>query len=90
MHACHLQGWHGACACPAGIRVNTISPGSVHTPMSGRTEEETNAWAAEAQVVGRAGKPAEIASLAVWMLSDEASFVTGANFAVDGGWQYKL
>jgi meso-butanediol dehydrogenase / (S,S)-butanediol dehydrogenase / diacetyl reductase len=38
-----------------------------------------------ATIVGRVGKPEEVAKLAVFLTSDEASFITGANFAIDGG-----
>lgn len=76
-----------------GIRVNAISPARVHTPFvdrfiadnyPGREAEMFDALAAS-QPIGRMGEPAEIASLAVWLCSDEASFVTGSNHLIDGG-----
>ncbi len=76
-----------------GIRVNAISPARVHTPFvdrfiadnyPGRESEMFDSLAAT-QPIGRMGQPAEIAGLAVWLCSDEASFVTGSNHLIDGG-----
>ena len=76
-----------------GIRCNSISPGRVHTPFvdnflakhyAGR-EAEMFAKLAATQPVGRMGKPNEIASLARYLASDEAAFVTGSDFPIDGG-----
>jgi len=76
-----------------GIRVNAISPARVHTPFvdrfladsyPGRESEMFDALAAT-QPIGRMGTPAEVAGLALWLCSDEASFVTGSNHLVDGG-----
>ena len=53
------------------------------------SEEDTDRMGAGCQLVGRAGRPEEIASCAAYMLSDEASFVTGSDFDVDGGWVLK-
>ena len=77
-----------------GIRCNAISPARVHTPFvdgfvarnyPGR-EAEMMRKLSEAQPVGRMGKPEEVASLAVWLCSDEASFVTGVDYPLDGGY----
>ncbi|MEN1678415.1 MAG: SDR family oxidoreductase [Planctomycetota bacterium] len=76
-----------------GIRCNCISPARVHTPFvdqfleqnyPGR-EAEMLAKLASTQPIGRMGQPDEIASLAVYLASDEAAFVTGGNFEIDGG-----
>ena len=76
-----------------GIRCNAISPARVHTPFvdgfvaknyPGR-EAEMMEKLGQAQPVGRMAEPDEVASLAVWLCSDEASFVTGANYPLDGG-----
>jgi NAD(P)-dependent dehydrogenase (short-subunit alcohol dehydrogenase family) len=65
----------------------------VHTPFvdgflkanyPGR-EDEMLAKLAEYQPIGRMGQPAEVAALALYLCSDEASFVTGQDFAIDGG-----
>ncbi len=75
------------------IRCNCISPARVHTPFvddfisrnyPGR-EEEMYAKLSMAQPIGRMGQPEEIASLALYLCSDEAKFVTGSNFPIDGG-----
>ncbi len=76
-----------------GIRVNAISPARVHTPFVDRfiaenypgREDEMFANLAATQPIGRMGEPDEIASLAVWLCSDEATFVTGSNHLIDGG-----
>ena len=71
-----------------GIRINAVLPGATDTPMlSGAFATDPGLEAALAAVhpMGRLGKPGEIAAAARWLLSDEASFVTGASYAVDGG-----
>jgi len=73
----------------AGVRVNVISPGVIRTPMLdaffGQMPEAAEAAVAQ-HPVGRIGTPEEVAALAVYLASDEAKFVTGADFAVDGGY----
>lgn len=76
-----------------GIRVNAVSPARVHTPFvdrfiassyPGRESEMFTALSAT-QPIGRMGTPAEIAALVTWLCSEEASFVTGSNHLIDGG-----
>jgi NAD(P)-dependent dehydrogenase (short-subunit alcohol dehydrogenase family) len=70
------------------IRVNAVCPGVIETPMVGRLtggSEEGLARVARWQPVGRMGQPSEIAATAVWLCSDQASFVTGHAMPVDGG-----
>jgi NAD(P)-dependent dehydrogenase (short-subunit alcohol dehydrogenase family) len=72
------------------IRVNAILPGAVDTPMvQALTSDAQFAGLLEkirtSRPVGRIGLPEEIAAAAVWLLSDQSSFVTGAEVAVDGG-----
>lgn len=76
-----------------GIRCNCVCPGRVHTPFvdgylakhfPGKEKEQYNVLA-QWQPVGRMGKPEEIASLILYLASDESSFVTGASYAIDGG-----
>ncbi|HEV7333618.1 MAG TPA: glucose 1-dehydrogenase [Flavisolibacter sp.] len=77
----------------AGIRCNTISPARVHTPFvdgfisknyAGR-EEEMFRKLSQSQPIGRMAKPEEVAALALYLCSDEASFITGCDYPIDGG-----
>lgn len=72
-----------------GIRVNALSPGAVITPRLLRrfgTAEATEAALAPRHPIGRLGRPEEIAAAALFLASDESSFMTGANLVVDGGY----
>ncbi len=69
----------------AGIRVNAICPGSVRTPILDHYDEETLKVMTDAYPVKRFGKVEEIAETVAFLLSDRASFTTGASYAVDGG-----
>lgn len=71
-----------------GIRVNAVCPGVIQTPMIDRIVESGVVTAEAYQAMEpmkRFGKPAEIGEAVSWLLSDEASFVTGAALPVDGG-----
>ncbi|MEM6766020.1 MAG: SDR family oxidoreductase [Bacteroidota bacterium] len=76
-----------------GIRCNSISPARVHTPLVDGylaqhypgQEKEMYDQLANTQPIGRMAKPEEIAWLALYLCSDEASFITGTNFPIDGG-----
>ncbi len=68
-----------------GIRVNSVSPGYVNTPILEALDQETLDGLKELHAVGRLGQPEEIASAVVFLLSDDASFITGADLLVDGG-----
>jgi meso-butanediol dehydrogenase / (S,S)-butanediol dehydrogenase / diacetyl reductase len=74
-----------------GIRANAIAPGPTDTPMLGSvmTPEELRAFG-EAMPVGRLAQPEELAAAALFLASDEASYVTGAVLAVDGGQTAKV
>jgi len=77
---------------PKGIRVNAVSPGPIDTPTwtkTGMSEEEAAEMkkAMAGQVpMGRIGKPEEVASVALFLASEDSSFITGAEIPVDGGW----
>lgn len=71
----------------AGIRVNSVCPGIIHTAMIDRfTGGDPAALEAmtASEPIGRLGKPSEVADAVVYLCSDEASFVTGINMPVDG------
>lgn len=68
-----------------GVRVNAISPGYVDTPLLKDMDPEMKQSLMDLHPMGRLGKPEEIAKALVFLLSDDASFVTGANLFVDGG-----
>ena len=75
------------------IRCNCISPGRVHTPFVDRylaenypgKEKEMFKKLSKTQPIGRMGKPEEIADLALFLCSDEAGFITGTDYPIDGG-----
>jgi NAD(P)-dependent dehydrogenase (short-subunit alcohol dehydrogenase family) len=69
---------------PAGVRVNAVAPGLVRTDSSPARVERQDRLA-QATPAQRTGTPEEIAAAVVYLASDEASFVHGAVFAVDGG-----
>jgi NAD(P)-dependent dehydrogenase (short-subunit alcohol dehydrogenase family) len=79
---------------PKGIRVNTISPGTIDTPMLDRSLEGMNREEVEnlltgvraANALGRIGNASEVADVVVFLCSDGASYVTGEDVVVDGGY----
>jgi NAD(P)-dependent dehydrogenase (short-subunit alcohol dehydrogenase family) len=81
----------GAEFAPKGVRVNAVSPGPISTPFHGKLGLSANdlkdtAAAIEAQVpLGRFGEAGEIAKAALFLASDDSSFMTGAEVVVDGG-----
>lgn len=77
---------------PQGIRSNTVCPGSVRTPMTEaiyRDPARVSAMA-ERTPVKRIGTPEDVSSAALFLLSDQASFITGTDLIVDGGLMAKL
>ena len=73
---------------PIGIRVNAIAPGAIRTPMTEErlVDPEQVAWLEGRIPVGRVGEPDEMASVANFLLSDGASYITGTTVFADGGW----
>jgi NAD(P)-dependent dehydrogenase (short-subunit alcohol dehydrogenase family) len=79
-----------------GIRCNCISPGRVHTPFVDGfiaknypdNQEEMFAKLSATQPIGRMAQPQEIAHLALYLCSDEAAFITGCDYPIDGGFIY--
>ena len=67
---------------PSGIRVNAVFPGPIETPM---LDEATQARLAERAAFGRIGKPTEVADAVAFLVSDQASFITGSELVIDGG-----
>ena len=70
------------------IRVNSIHPGPIATPMTaeGRADPERVALTAERTPLGRYGEPEEVANAVLFLASDEASYETGSEIVVDGGY----
>lgn len=71
-----------------GVRVNAVLPAFIHTPLISELEadKDTREMLIGLHPMGRLGEPEEIAGLVVWLCSDEASFVTGSPYLVDGGY----
>ena len=68
------------------VRVNSVLPGPVLTPHWDGVGEAERASAAAATALGRLGEASEVADAIAWLCSDRASFVTGVELNVDGGW----
>lgn len=95
--AVHTMTLSVACDCLTHrIRCNSISPARVHTPFvdgylqknyPGR-EKEMFEKLSRTQPIGRMGQPDEIASLALFLCSDEAGFITGCDYLIDGGFEH--
>jgi NAD(P)-dependent dehydrogenase (short-subunit alcohol dehydrogenase family) len=71
---------------PCGIRVNCVAPGFVRTDLfESSHDEERKARIARLHALGRVGRPEEVADAVTYLVSDRASFITGACLVVDGG-----
>ena len=70
----------------ANIRVNCVNPGYIKTPMTDPTMAERHDQLMTKVPMHRLGQPEEIAEAVVWMLSEKASFMTGASHVIDGGY----
>lgn len=75
---------------PDGIRVNAVSPGwtwsNIMDQLTGGNRAKTDAVAAPFHLLGRVANPEEVASTVLFLCSDEASFITGTDICVDGGY----
>jgi len=75
------------------IRVNSVHPGGIHTPMSGATsaepDEQANAIYSK-HPIPRVGLPEEVATVSLFLATDEASYTTGSEIVADGGWNAGL
>src|ERR1700681_1491976 len=67
------------------IRSNVVSPGPIDTPLASRQSAEAIARIVSTIPMGRMGKPEEVANVALFLASDDSSFVTGIELFVDGG-----
>lgn len=70
------------------IRVNAVAPGLIDTALTRSTGNDPS-WTTDISLIKRMGNPEEIANMAVFLLSDKSSFVTGQVFVVDGGFTLK-
>ncbi len=72
-------------AAGKGVRVNAIGPGYIDTPLLSLLDDATRQALIQLHPIGRLGRPQEVANAALFLMSDEASFVTGTTLMVDGG-----
>jgi 3alpha(or 20beta)-hydroxysteroid dehydrogenase len=74
------------------VRVNSVHPGAIDTPMlNPNGDPDTTSLAQELGIpMGRTGQPAEVAAASLFLASDEASYVSGAELYVDGAWSSGL
>jgi len=72
---------------PHNIRVNTVHPGAIDTPMLNPSQRDTREIAAELGLpMARVGLPEEVAHASLFLVSDDAAYISGAELAVDGAW----
>ena len=69
-----------------GVRVNSVHPGIIETPLAKTLSAEYLKAITETTPMGRMGRPIDIATMSLFLCSDEAAFITGSEFVVDGGW----
>ncbi|WP_433598886.1 SDR family NAD(P)-dependent oxidoreductase [Nocardia sp. CA-135953] len=71
------------------VRVNAVLPGPILTPVWDDVDEAGRRLSAQATALDRMGAPEEVAAAVAFLASDDASFITGANLVVDGGWSVR-
>jgi NAD(P)-dependent dehydrogenase (short-subunit alcohol dehydrogenase family) len=69
-----------------GVRVNSVHPGLIHTPMIDAQDDAISQGLIDVTPLGRIGQPSEVANAVLFLASDEASFMTGGQLFVDGGY----
>jgi NAD(P)-dependent dehydrogenase (short-subunit alcohol dehydrogenase family) len=74
---------------PQGVRVNAVAPGWVETELTADLEDWKRDEVNGRIPLGRWGRPEEIAAAVAWLVSDEATYVTGTILSVDGGYQVR-
>lgn len=68
------------------IRINAIGPAFINTPLLSALDESMKQLLVKMHPIGRLGTAEEVAEMVVWLSSDQASFVTGGYYAIDGGY----
>lgn len=71
---------------PHNIRVNSLCPGPIQTRISAKADDPHHQWQCDQTTLNRVGQPKEVAWAALFLASDESSYVTGVTLPVDGGW----
>lgn len=80
----YARTWNSELA-PRGIRVNTLSPGPTNTPMFDRASDEVRQTLTARIPAKRLGHPEEVAAAALFLASDESSYISGTELVIDGG-----
>jgi NAD(P)-dependent dehydrogenase (short-subunit alcohol dehydrogenase family) len=70
---------------PDGVRANSVHPGYILTPLTAVQDDDTNAFMISHTPMGRPGQPIEVANAVLFLASDEASYITGVELDIDGG-----
>jgi NAD(P)-dependent dehydrogenase (short-subunit alcohol dehydrogenase family) len=71
---------------PENIRVNSVHPGLIRTPLVTSQSDDLNAEIIAKTPMGRMGTPEEVANVCLFLASDESSFMTGSELVIDGGY----